>query len=182
MTMSSLSWPVLAFCLSLLVVLHILKYFGKDVAFGEFRFVEKSNHRNSRTSEEEPLSKTPALKSSELVTILPPSRREQLKDILPALPPTQQSSERSLVGLEEGYTNADDSKYLCSGFSIREIKTLGHFPDYSNLSGVPMPQPYSTFNIDKARPRPYRPFRWQYHQTMSLMKLEPDWWIELEST
>lgn len=29
-------------------------------------------------------------------------------------------------------------------------------------------------------PRPYRPLRWPYHQTMSLTKIEPDWWLELD--
>ncbi|KAK6533687.1 hypothetical protein TWF694_002619 [Orbilia ellipsospora] len=63
-----------------------------------------------------------------------------------------------------------------------EIATLGRFPDYSTLSGVPPPKPYPNFNIATAKPRPYRPFRWAYHQTMSLSKLDPDFWIELENT
>ena len=47
-----------------------------------------------------------------------------------------------------------------------EIKALGDFPDYEALSGVPLPEPYKEFDIKTALPRPYRPFRWQYHQTM----------------
>ncbi|GLB35130.1 putative IMP dehydrogenase / GMP reductase domain containing protein [Lyophyllum shimeji] len=58
----------------------------------------------------------------------------------------------------------------------------GKPPDYSKLSGVPHPSPLRDFDIDKAKPRPYRPFRWEYHQHMALKKMEPDWWIELEST
>jgi len=54
--------------------------------------------------------------------------------------------------------------------------------DCFKLSGLPSPKPLSFFQIDVAKPRPYRPFRWEYHQNMSLSKLEPDWWIELEST
>ncbi|KAJ3815730.1 hypothetical protein EV368DRAFT_70671 [Lentinula lateritia] len=54
--------------------------------------------------------------------------------------------------------------------------------DYFKLSGVPPPKPLLNFNVDKARARPYRPFRWSYHQTMSLKKMEPDYWLELEST
>ncbi|TKX27327.1 hypothetical protein C1H76_0164 [Elsinoe australis] len=65
---------------------------------------------------------------------------------------------------------------------MSEIKALGDFPDYAKLSGVPLPTPYATFDIDTAKPRPYRPLRWAYHQTMSLNKLETDWWLELEST
>ncbi|KAF3902883.1 hypothetical protein AA313_de0208401 [Arthrobotrys entomopaga] len=63
-----------------------------------------------------------------------------------------------------------------------EIASFGRFPDYSTLSGVPPPTPYTNFNITTAKPRPYRPFRWAYHQTMALSKLDPDFWIELEST
>ncbi|KAI6043061.1 hypothetical protein EDC04DRAFT_2866437 [Pisolithus marmoratus] len=55
-------------------------------------------------------------------------------------------------------------------------------PDYPKLTGVPAPKPLHDFDIDTARPRPYRPFRWEYHQNMSLSELEPNWWIELEST
>ncbi|KAJ8093305.1 hypothetical protein AAF712_009782 [Marasmius tenuissimus] len=54
--------------------------------------------------------------------------------------------------------------------------------DYFKLTGVPPPTPLPDFDIDKAKARPYRPFRWEYHQTMALAKLEPDWWLELEST
>ncbi|GAM83368.1 hypothetical protein ANO11243_013550 [Dothideomycetidae sp. 11243] len=69
-----------------------------------------------------------------------------------------------------------------TGFSVAEIKALGSFPDYARLSGVPLPASYLDFDIRRAQPRPYRPFRWAYHQTMSLAKMEPDWWIELEHT
>lgn len=73
-------------------------------------------------------------------------------------------------------------------------------PDYAKLTGVPAPQPLYHFHIDTAKPRPYRPFRWEYHQNMckflllnhefvcdltlvpALKKLEPDWWLELEGT
>ncbi|KAH7889921.1 hypothetical protein F5I97DRAFT_1998333 [Phlebopus sp. FC_14] len=55
-------------------------------------------------------------------------------------------------------------------------------PDYAKLTGFPAPRPIHDFDVNSARPRPYRPFRWEYHQNMSLKKLEPDWWIELEST
>ncbi|KAJ7168158.1 hypothetical protein C8R43DRAFT_1094745 [Mycena crocata] len=55
-------------------------------------------------------------------------------------------------------------------------------PDYSVLTGVRAPLPLLDFDIDTAKPRPYRPFRWEYHQTMSLKTMDPDRWIELEST
>ncbi|KAJ6618327.1 hypothetical protein B0H10DRAFT_1258113 [Mycena sp. CBHHK59/15] len=63
-------------------------------------------------------------------------------------------------------------------FYIRRIQSR----DYFVLTGVPRPTPLPYFDIDSAKPRPYRPFRWEYHQTMSLKKMEPDFWIELEST
>ncbi|KAL8967648.1 MAG: hypothetical protein Q9183_002818, partial [Haloplaca sp. 2 TL-2023] len=72
--------------------------------------------------------------------------------------------------------------YTPLGISLAEVAALGDFPDYAELSGVPLPEPYKEFKIESALPRPYRPFRWAYHQTMALTKLEPDWWLELEKT
>jgi hypothetical protein len=85
-----------------------------------------------------------------------------------------------------------------TGYTLEGIYRLGDFPDYAILSGVPLPNVYQNFNINTALPRPYRPFRWAYHQTMdkmrytayrsdahsaiALTKLEPDWWIELENS
>ncbi|KAF7975283.1 hypothetical protein HWV62_10038 [Athelia sp. TMB] len=54
------------------------------------------------------------------------------------------------------------------------------FPDYHALAGVPLPAPLPDFDIDAARARPYRPFRWV--MGAALKKLEPDFWIELEGT
>ncbi|KAF3940015.1 hypothetical protein ABW19_dt0204581 [Dactylella cylindrospora] len=67
-------------------------------------------------------------------------------------------------------------------YTPAEIASFGDFPDYASLTGVPLPDPYPEFNIATAKPRPYRPFRWAYHQTMSLTKMEPNWWLELEDT
>lgn len=53
-----------------------------------------------------------------------------------------------------------------TGFTLDEIKRLGDFPDYAALSGVPLPSAYENFDVQTAIPRPYRPFRWAYHQTM----------------
>jgi len=57
-------------------------------------------------------------------------------------------------------------KYTPTGFSTVEIKAMGDFPAYDILSGVPLPEPYEGFDPMLAVPRPYRPFRWAYHQTM----------------
>jgi len=53
-----------------------------------------------------------------------------------------------------------------TGFTVEEIKALGNFPDYATLSGIPLPTPYTDFDIKTAMSRPYRPLRWAYHQTM----------------
>jgi hypothetical protein len=109
------------------------------------------------------------------VDTFPPSRRPALAtlDVLPSLGSSsgQQSDERPdcsnyMVPMETSYLDAEDSMYMPCGLSIKEIKALGDFPDYSTLSGVPLPAPYTGFDIHKAVPRPYRPFRWAYHQTM----------------
>lgn len=38
--------------------------------------------------------------------------------------------------------------------------------DYFELTGMAPPEPLPNFDIKKAKARPYRPFRWEYHQTM----------------
>ncbi|KAI8631368.1 alpha-1,2-mannosyltransferase [Xylariaceae sp. FL1651] len=192
MTISSLLWLALALCLSLITFLT-LKSSHRDVVLGRLGFVRGSTRPSTPTLEKQPVSKPLVSSTLDLVSALPPLQRDQLKKLAPTLSSSQQKAlgdlsfdqkrfERSLLGFEEDYNRADDSKYVYTGFSIREVKALGDFPDYSTLSDVPMPKPYLQFNIDKAKPRPYRPFRWAYHQTMSLTKLETDWWIELEST
>lgn len=50
-----------------------------------------------------------------------------------------------------------------------EIEAYGDFPDYAMLSGVRLPDPYPEFDIKTALARPYRPFRWSYHQTMGML-------------
>jgi hypothetical protein len=100
------------------------------------------------------------------VDTFPPSRRPALAalDVLPSDEGPDWSN--NMVSMEASYLDAEDSMYMPCGFSVKEIKALGDFPDYSTLSGVPLPKPYTNFDIDKALPRPYRPFRWAYHQTM----------------
>ncbi|KAJ4363614.1 hypothetical protein N0V83_009910 [Neocucurbitaria cava] len=121
----------------------------------------------------------------------PPSRRFTLADTdLPArlskapekLISSQPDWTKNMLPIELSYLDSNESMYTPCEFSVKEIRTLGNFPDYATLSGVPLPSPYPEFDIRKALPRPYRPFRWAYHQTMSLTKLEPDWWLELENT
>ena len=106
----------------------------------------------------------------------PPSRRHTLAEI-PSLPSLLGKSRDALVAsppdsrtaclpLTTSYLDAKTPKVTPCEFSTEEIKALGDFPDYATLSGVPLPRPYHEFDIKKAIPRPYRPFRWNYHQTM----------------
>jgi hypothetical protein len=50
-------------------------------------------------------------------------------------------------------------------FTVSHLKSSSLL-DYAALSGVPLPKALPNFDITKARPRPYRPFRWVYHQHM----------------
>ncbi|KAI9842343.1 MAG: hypothetical protein M1837_007335 [Sclerophora amabilis] len=123
--------------------------------------------------------------------VFPPSRRGSIANIVTSLPPEQQCRLSTstptvrevgspVVPLTTPLEECLSPAFTPTEFSVEEIKALGDFPDYANLSGVPLPKPYAGFDIRKAIPRPYRPFRWAYHQTMALTKLEPDWWLELE--
>lgn len=89
-----------------------------------------------------------------LASVFPPSRRFILQGPLN----TPDANEKC----------SDWSQYTPTGFATADIKKLGRFPDYAALSGVPLPRSYLEFDINKALPRPYRPFRWTYHQTMCI--------------
>lgn len=118
----------------------------------------------------------------------PPSRRSALAD----LTDSRISAGGTLVKGHVERAHGND-KYKClpdkqnvlapqyktystpTGFTVEDIETLGNFPDYATLSGVPLPAAYANFDVKTALPRPYRPVRWEYHQTMcksfSLLRL-----------
>lgn len=129
----------------------------------------------SRVSE-----KGPALTNitSDCINSFPPSRRFVLHQLAGYASAT---NEEILIGPEPSIefllndslptTRSYDLennplKYTPTGFSTAEIKAIGDFPSYDILSGVPLPKAYEGFDSTKAIPRPYRPFRWAYHQTM----------------
>ncbi|KAL1605165.1 hypothetical protein SLS60_004708 [Paraconiothyrium brasiliense] len=122
--------------------------------------------------------------------VYPPSRKIALADIPGFAEKLGRSQEDVIVSAAKRESVPlttelhDAKKTMCTPceFTVEEIDALGDFPDYAMLSGIPLPKPYLNFDIKTAKPRPYRPFRWAYHQTMSLTKMEPDWWLELEST
>lgn len=104
----------------------------------------------------------------------PPSRRHVLA-YLKLNGPGRSGKDLSEQGVDQSKrvpnTEAANTDALAeyttpTGFTVDEIRRLGEFPDYAKLSGVPLPNPYTAFDISKAKPRPYRPLRWAYHQTM----------------
>lgn len=103
--------------------------------------------------------------------VLPPQRRHTLAYLSGASPGRDVQEDevrRNILPMSADYVTSPCDKYTPMGFSVAEIKGLGDFPDYATLSGVPLPSPYPEFNIEKALPRPYRPLRWAYHQTMCM--------------
>lgn len=109
--------------------------------------------------------------------VFPPHRRRALAGLSSEALRGTGKSAKELSEREPDYSRLTPDKHVCdstekldhttaTGFTIEEIKRLGDFPDYATLSGVPLPQPYEEFDIKAAKPRPYRPLRWAYHQTM----------------
>ena len=119
--------------------------------------------------------------ASNYSNVFPPSRRHALADLQPGA-----LKDQGLSAKELGEKAVDYSKRVpctevanaaalrdhvtATGFSVEEIKRLGDFPDYATLSGIPLPCAYLNFDIKTAQPRPYRPLRWAYHQTMCRWK------------
>lgn len=145
--------------------------------------LERLRLRRRRTSgaSTPPRSLSPEKDSSstagaEYCDVFPPSRRFTLETVAPELfkknpkPSTldaaSEESGRNSVPIHVAFEYADPKAYTPCEFSAEEIKALGDFPDYATMSGVPLPKAYTDFDIKKALPRPYRPFRWVYHQTM----------------
>lgn len=109
--------------------------------------------------------------------VFPPHRREALAD-LPSdatCGKAKQANARppdySRLTPDKKVCNSDEllNHTTATGFTVDEIRRLGDFPDYATLSGVHLPEPYKEFDVKTAKPRPYRPLRWAYHQTMCKM-------------
>lgn len=103
---------------------------------------------------------------------LPPQRREALLQLRREAGRRREVEEtelrQNILPMTADYRTSPGNLYTPTGFSIDDIKALGDFADYATLSGVPLPSPYPEHQIEKAMPRPYRPFRWPYHQTMCM--------------
>lgn len=130
-----------------------------------------------------PDEKQPCQGTTDYKTAFPPSRRHVLEELLLLDKPHTQLRPPNYNKLLPDKETPDPKQHLqhvtATGFTLEEIQRLGDFPDYATLSGVPLPAAYLEFDVNTALPRPYRPFRWAYHQTMSLTKMEADWWLEL---
>lgn len=112
--------------------------------------------------------------------VFPPHRREALAELSPGALKGPGKSAKELSEIAPDYSKLTPDTEICNtdeflqhatatGFTVEEIKRLGDFPDYATLSGVPLPDEYKEFDITGAKPRPYRPFRWAYHQTMCML-------------
>lgn len=119
--------------------------------------------------------------TQDYATVFPPSRRWVLpilaefatspkqQQALSGPDPSNEIVQTEQLARTQSYKSVGETakaKYLPHGFSTAEIQALGDFPAYDILSGVRLPKPYEDFDPAKALPRPYRPFRWAYHQTM----------------
>ncbi|KAL4808752.1 hypothetical protein BDV18DRAFT_89763 [Aspergillus unguis] len=178
-----------------LIILTALIFCTSSPAIARRLGLQRLNGRRTSTSHTPPRSISPEKEksststqkaSADPVDVLPPQRRHVLASLNPPITTSSQITENdvldNILPMASDFRTPQESLHTPTGFSVSEIKALGDFPDYATLSGVPLPQSYEGFDIERALPRPYRPFRWAYHQTMSLTKLETDWWLELENT
>lgn len=133
------------------------------------------SHRRPSTAKASPQSISSEMKpnrspeSPNYANVLPPQRREALIKILGEVQDGKEEEVlRHILPMDTNYETCQEQKYTPTGFSVQEVRELGDFPDYAELSGVSLPQPYHEFDIDKSLARLYRPFRWVYHQTMCM--------------
>lgn len=156
------------------IILFLKQSERRDVILERFH-LKRRRDSGSRTP---PRSLSPEKKRSQSIsapdysTTFPPSRRSTLVEASLLETPAEEVTASRLnwssriLPMRTPFQEASDHTYTPCEFSVAEIKALGDFPDYATLSGVPLPEPYQSFDIQKALPRPYRPFRWAYHQTM----------------
>ena len=159
------SFFVLALCLGALVyIAHAVLVDRKKLPGFVNRLLSQSNAGPSKKA-----AKAPA--AVDYSRVFPPTHRTVLAELVspeaaPVSEPSAAELQEGVLDLDVDYRLADPSRFIFSGFSVGDVHRLGDFPDYAKLSGVPLPSPLEDFDVDKALPRPYRPFRWAYHQTM----------------
>jgi hypothetical protein len=155
------------------ILLLILKTERRDIILERFRLRRRrdSGSRTPPRSLSPEKKRTQSTSNPDYSTTVPPSRRSALVEAklsspVEAVTASPSDWAKRILPITASYLEASDDTYTPCEFSVKQIKALGDFPDYAALSGVPLPQPYPDFDIKKAIPRPYRPFRWAYHQTM----------------
>ena len=180
--LESLYLPLLAICLAIAFSMRFLNKSQQDALLSIVHLTNRG--RRSSSSDTPPRSLSPEKKSyavsgpsnpADYKNIFPPSTRETL----PHAAKTSQQKKalrgslvdeivfrKNIIPFEADFRECGPSTYTPMELSLGEVEALGDFPDYSALSGVPSPEPYRNFHIETALPRPYRPFRWAYHQTM----------------
>jgi len=181
----TLLWAGVAICAGIITYLSLSQR-QKDVIFRRLTLRgRRASSANTPPRSVSPDKKDPSNappKSSEYVNTFPPLIRENLEQLAANLSGDQRKAigdldfdeanwSKSVLSWEEDFRKAKSDKYVYTGMKVQEVRGLGDFPDYSTLSGVPMPEPYLEHDVDKALPRPYRPFRWAYHQTMCELAL-----------
>lgn len=136
-------------------------------------------HLARRKTASSPKDAFVAVEKHPWVLQFPPSRRHTLADLKlkgsagPYTTPAADVLRRRAVPSTRTADWDRDDLFTPTGFSTQDIRALGRFPDYSVLTGVQHPQPYGPqFDINKAIFRPFRPFRWSYHQTMGMSTLK----------
>lgn len=166
--MVSLKPSILVFLL-LFLTYAIYLYAAKRGSYEHTLFV-KSRKRKSRLIETQYLENFPP---SRLHTLdLLPSNSSSFSDRKSAAQTlTPSALQQNALSTTKTPTEHDEHLYTATGFRLGDIEAVGRFPDYNALSGVPHPKPWPQFDIATASFRPYRPFRWGYHQTMCMYVL-----------
>lgn len=175
---------LLFFGATFVVTSIILLFFSRERRHVLVNRIQFRHRRATSGSKTPPRSLSPKVLQKQEPTdpdysdIYPPSRRFVLTEV-PGLTSKLIKTDEQFKTFQEKredvplLTELEDAKKTMltpCGFSVGEIEAMGNFPDYAALSGIPLPQPYLEFDITKAKPRPYRPFRWAYHQTMCMYK------------
>lgn len=143
---------------SLILVLSVL-------LFSAFMYYARCFTLRTKSSDDPVMKSADKRHASEICAFketYPPSRR----DVVVSSTDPRASRYRALLSTGPEKPLETSNKRTPTGFSAADIYKLGSFPDYAVLSGVPHPKPCPAFDIHKAVFRPFRPFRWTYHQTM----------------
>lgn len=146
----------MALLLTALIILLLAIAMARRLLFSRSR-VTSPYHLQFPPSRQHVLARLPQFKSLAAQAEIPPEILSSQ-----ALPTTKNG------GLGQ------DNLYTPTGFSTQQIRALGRFPDYPLLSGVRHPEPCGPeWDISKATFRPFRPFRWKYHQHMGISPPHP---------